>query len=129
MWSIIHPKFMPKNRVTNVSGTKIVATAASRPYRTSVTPTQPRRASGRPGAQSMSSGHGAPSGADRSKHVTTAHPGLVHGCRMPLTDGMPARRFPIVTVLLIAANLIVWIFYELPHLHSSIALHPSTPAT
>jgi membrane associated rhomboid family serine protease len=40
---------------------------------------------------------------------------------MPLTDGMPARRFPIVTVLLIAANLIVWIFYELPHLDLSIA--------
>ena len=40
---------------------------------------------------------------------------------MPLTDGMPARRFPIVTVLLIAANLIVWIFYELPHLDASIA--------
>jgi membrane associated rhomboid family serine protease len=40
---------------------------------------------------------------------------------MPLTDGMPARRFPIVNVLLIAANLIVWIFYELPHLDSSIA--------
>jgi membrane associated rhomboid family serine protease len=40
---------------------------------------------------------------------------------MPITDGMPARRFPIVTVLLIAANLIVWIFYELPHLDASIA--------
>ena len=40
---------------------------------------------------------------------------------MPLTDGMPARRFPIVTVLLIAANFIVWIFYELPHLDSSVA--------
>jgi hypothetical protein len=40
---------------------------------------------------------------------------------MPLTDGMPARRFPVVTVLLIAANLIVWIFYELPHLDASIA--------
>jgi membrane associated rhomboid family serine protease len=40
---------------------------------------------------------------------------------MPLTDGMTPRRFPIVTVLLIAANLVVWIFYELPHLNSSIA--------
>jgi membrane associated rhomboid family serine protease len=40
---------------------------------------------------------------------------------MPLTDGMPARRFPIVNVLLIAANLIVWVFYELPHLDASIA--------
>jgi membrane associated rhomboid family serine protease len=34
---------------------------------------------------------------------------------------MPARRFPLVTALIIAANLIVWIFYELPHLNSSIA--------
>jgi membrane associated rhomboid family serine protease len=40
---------------------------------------------------------------------------------MPLTDGMPARRFPIVNVLLIAANLVVWIFYEVPHLDPSIA--------
>jgi membrane associated rhomboid family serine protease len=40
---------------------------------------------------------------------------------MPLTDGMPPRRFPIVTVLLIAINFIVWIFYELPHMDSSIA--------
>jgi membrane associated rhomboid family serine protease len=39
---------------------------------------------------------------------------------MPLTDGLPPRRFPLVTVLLIAANFIVWIFYELPHLDSSI---------
>jgi rhomboid family protein len=39
---------------------------------------------------------------------------------MPLTDGMPPRRFPLVTTLLIAANLIVWIFYELPHLDSSV---------
>ena len=40
---------------------------------------------------------------------------------MPLTDGMPPRRFPIVTTLIIVANLIVWIFYELPHLDSSVA--------
>jgi membrane associated rhomboid family serine protease len=40
---------------------------------------------------------------------------------MPLTDGMPARRFPIINVLLIAANLVVWIFYEVPHLNPSIA--------
>jgi len=40
---------------------------------------------------------------------------------MPLTDGMSPRRFPIVTVLLIAANLIVWLFYELPHLNASVA--------
>jgi membrane associated rhomboid family serine protease len=39
---------------------------------------------------------------------------------MPLTDGMPPRRFPIVNVTLIVANFIVWIFFELPHLNSSV---------
>jgi membrane associated rhomboid family serine protease len=39
---------------------------------------------------------------------------------IPLSDGIPARRFPFVTVAIIAANFIVWIFYELPHLNSSI---------
>jgi osmotically-inducible protein OsmY len=40
---------------------------------------------------------------------------------IPLSDGIPARRFPVVNVALIAANFAVWIFYELPHLGSSIA--------
>ena len=40
---------------------------------------------------------------------------------MPLTDGMRALRFPLVTTLLIAANLAVWLFYELPHLGSAVA--------
>jgi membrane associated rhomboid family serine protease len=39
---------------------------------------------------------------------------------LPLSDGLPARRFPIVNVGLIVANFAVWIFYELPHLNSSI---------
>src|SRR5215813_9353277 len=39
---------------------------------------------------------------------------------LPLSDGIPARRFPIVNVALIVANFAVWIFYELPHLNSSI---------
>ena len=39
---------------------------------------------------------------------------------LPLSDGMPTRRFPIVNVSLIVANFAVWIFYELPHLNSSI---------
>jgi len=39
---------------------------------------------------------------------------------LPLSDGIPARRFPIVNVALIAANFTVWIFYELPHLNSSV---------
>jgi membrane associated rhomboid family serine protease len=40
---------------------------------------------------------------------------------MPLSDGMRPRRFPIVNVLIILANLAVWLFYELPHLDSSVA--------
>jgi len=39
---------------------------------------------------------------------------------LPLSDGIPARRFPIVTIALIAANFAVWLFYEQPHLNSSI---------
>ena len=33
---------------------------------------------------------------------------------LPLSDGIPARRFPIVNVFLIVANFAVRIFYELP---------------
>ena len=40
---------------------------------------------------------------------------------IPLSDGIPARRFPWVNVALIVANFAVWIFYELPHLDSSVA--------
>ena len=39
---------------------------------------------------------------------------------LPLSDGLRARRFPWVNVALIVANFAVWIFYELPHLGSSI---------
>jgi rhomboid family protein len=39
---------------------------------------------------------------------------------LPLSDGIPARRFPIVTVAIIVANFAVWLFYELPHLDSSV---------
>jgi Rhomboid family len=39
---------------------------------------------------------------------------------LPLSDGIPARRFPIVNVLLIAANFAVFILYELPHLNAAI---------
>jgi len=39
---------------------------------------------------------------------------------LPLSEGLPARRFPIVNVSLIVANFAVWLFYELPHLNSSI---------
>ena len=40
---------------------------------------------------------------------------------IPLSDGIPARRFPWVNVALIVANFAVWILYELPHLNSSVA--------
>jgi membrane associated rhomboid family serine protease len=39
---------------------------------------------------------------------------------IPLSDGIPARRFPYVNVALIAANFAVWLLYELPHLQSSV---------
>ena len=39
---------------------------------------------------------------------------------IPLSDGIRARSFPFVNVAIIAANFIVWIFYELPHLNSSV---------
>ncbi len=39
---------------------------------------------------------------------------------LPLGDGLHPRRFPIVNVALIAANLAVWTFYELPHLSSAV---------
>jgi membrane associated rhomboid family serine protease len=40
---------------------------------------------------------------------------------LPLSDGVPTKRFPIVNTLLIVANVAVWLFYELPHLDSSVA--------
>jgi rhomboid family protein len=39
---------------------------------------------------------------------------------IPLSDGIPARRFPVVTVAIIVANVLVWTLYELPHLGPSI---------
>jgi membrane associated rhomboid family serine protease len=39
---------------------------------------------------------------------------------LPLSDGIPARRFPIVNVLPIVANFAVWIFYELPQLNTAV---------
>jgi membrane associated rhomboid family serine protease len=39
---------------------------------------------------------------------------------LPLSDGLRARRFPIVNVALIVANFAVWLFYELPHLNSAV---------
>jgi membrane associated rhomboid family serine protease len=38
---------------------------------------------------------------------------------LPIKDNVPTRSFPLVTALLIAANLAVWIFYQLPDLEGS----------
>ena len=35
---------------------------------------------------------------------------------LPLSDGLAARRFPIVNILLIAANFAVWLFDQSPTL-------------
>ena len=39
---------------------------------------------------------------------------------LPLSDGLPARRFPFVNWAIIVACFAVWLFYELPHLNSSV---------
>jgi rhomboid family protein len=39
---------------------------------------------------------------------------------IPLSDGIPARRFPWVNVAIIVANFCVWIFYEVPHLNHAV---------
>jgi membrane associated rhomboid family serine protease len=46
---------------------------------------------------------------------------------LPLRDNVPTRSFPVVTVVLIAANLLVWVLYQLPDLNGSVnslAYHP-----
>jgi membrane associated rhomboid family serine protease len=39
---------------------------------------------------------------------------------LPLSDGLHPRRFPIVNVALIAANVAVWLLYELPNMNSAV---------
>ena len=48
---------------------------------------------------------------------------------IPLSDGMAPRRFPVVTVALIAANVAVWLIYELPNLNASIEHASFYPCT
>jgi membrane associated rhomboid family serine protease len=46
---------------------------------------------------------------------------------LPLKDNVPTRSFPIVTLGLILANTLVWLFYELPNLDHAVnqlAYHP-----
>jgi membrane associated rhomboid family serine protease len=38
----------------------------------------------------------------------------------PIKDNIPTRRFPVVTVTLIAINAAVWLFYQLPGLERSV---------
>jgi membrane associated rhomboid family serine protease len=40
---------------------------------------------------------------------------------IPLKDNVPTRSFPLVTVALIAANIAVWVFYQLPDLQHSVS--------
>ena len=40
---------------------------------------------------------------------------------LPLSDGLPARSFPVVNAALIAANIAVWVLYELPDLDAAVA--------
>ena len=39
---------------------------------------------------------------------------------LPLSDGLPVRRFPLVNVTLIVANFAVWLFHEIPHLDTAV---------
>lgn len=39
---------------------------------------------------------------------------------LPLRDNVPTRSFPLVTVALIAANVLVWVLYQLPNLNRSV---------
>jgi membrane associated rhomboid family serine protease len=39
---------------------------------------------------------------------------------LPLSDGLSARRLPIVNVAIIVANFAVWLFYEIPHLQAAV---------
>ena len=39
---------------------------------------------------------------------------------LPLRDNVPTRSFPLVTIALIAANVLVWVLYQLPDLEGSI---------
>ena len=39
---------------------------------------------------------------------------------IPIRDNIPTRRFPVVTVTLIAINAAVWILYELPDLDKAV---------
>jgi membrane associated rhomboid family serine protease len=39
---------------------------------------------------------------------------------LPLRDNVPTRHFPLITVALIATNVLVWVAYQLPDLNGSV---------
>ena len=45
----------------------------------------------------------------------------------PLKDNVPTRSFPILTIVLIAINFAVWVFYQLPHLNRSVVEYAYQP--
>ena len=48
---------------------------------------------------------------------------------LPLSDGVPARRFPVVSILLIVATFAVFIVYELPNMNSAVYHDSFYPCT
>src|SRR5262245_54737599 len=48
---------------------------------------------------------------------------------LPLSDGIQARRFPIVNLGLIVACFAVWLLYEVPHLDRAVAHASFYPCT
>ena len=40
---------------------------------------------------------------------------------IPLSDGVPVQRFPLVNAALVVANFAVFVFYELPDLNAAIS--------
>jgi membrane associated rhomboid family serine protease len=48
---------------------------------------------------------------------------------LPLSDGVPSRRFPIVNTAIVVVNVAVWLFYELPNLNAAVAEGSFYPCT
>src|SRR5688572_6916639 len=46
---------------------------------------------------------------------------------LPLRDNVPTRSKPVVTLALIAVNVLVWVLYQLPDLQGSVDEHAYLP--
>ena len=57
--------------------------------------------------------------AENRLHAQKALMALTIRLVLPLKDNVPTRHFPLVTLLLVAVNVAVWIFYQLPDLEGS----------